>query len=70
MTHSSTVYFVESLNEKGDRKIVVHTAGTKYHKFFDGKKATKFRDELKAANPLKKFRRVKETTTYKEENWI
>lgn len=70
MTYSSTIYFVESLNEKGERKIVVHTAGTKYYKFADGKKATKFRDELKAANPHKKYRRCKQTESTNEGDWI
>ncbi len=70
MTHSSTVYYIESQGDSQPRKIVIHTPGTKYHKFLEGKKATAFRDRLKAANPAKQYRRVKETTTYNEGEWI
>jgi 5,10-methenyltetrahydromethanopterin hydrogenase len=69
MTHSFTTYYIEVKESDGTNKIVPHT-DKKHYKFLDGKKATEFLKKIKDKNPNRHFRRVKETTMVKQEDWL
>lgn len=68
MTYSNTTYFIEVKELDGTTKMVPHTG--KHCKFIEGKKATSFLKSLKQKHPDRHFRRVKETTMYKHEDWL
>jgi hypothetical protein len=66
MTHSFTTYYIE-VKENGVDKIVPHSG--KNYKFLSGKSATDFLNKIKEKNPDRFFRRVKETTIVKYDEW-
>lgn len=68
MSHSTSIYFVEVL-EDGKDKRVPHTKGTKHTDFLDRASAKEFLDQLIANNSGYQFRLVKETTTYTYPEW-
>lgn len=69
MTYSSTTYYIEVKEENGATKIVPHT-DKKLYRFIEGKKATDFLKLLKEKHPTKNFRKVKDTHSFKQEDWV
>jgi hypothetical protein len=66
MKHSSTVYWIESIDKKGKESVVGHSQDDKtkevYYKFLDRKKALKLIDDERKVSPEYRYRLVKQTT--------
>jgi len=66
MTHSSSTYWVEVLENDGVWRKVWHTENEmgRHHEILLRKDAKKYRDELKDSHPDYQFRLVKLTKSY------
>jgi len=73
MTYTSSFYYVESQDSKGQTRTVGHSKDKKtkeiYYKFLDRAKANKLLKDEKEAAPKLKCRVVKVTTTVTRDKW-
>lgn len=71
--HSSIYYFIQSKLGDNPPQIIGHSEDEEtreiYYKFMDKKKALKLIEEERKVSPQYKYRLVKCTTTYQEDNW-